>query len=136
MSEEKVDLVRAVLEAWNRSWREGDPDLALEMLDPDVVLDFSGNVFNPRVLKGHDGFRQLLAEVAEVWDEVIFEVEEFIPTADGVLTLVVARARGRTSGVAIEDRVAQLFTLREGKIARITTFRSEHEALEAAGLRE
>jgi hypothetical protein len=56
MSEEKVDLVRAVLEAWNRSWREGDPDLALEMLDPDVVLDFSGNVFNHGSSRGMTAF--------------------------------------------------------------------------------
>jgi ketosteroid isomerase-like protein len=106
------------------------------MLDPNVVLDFSGNVFNPRVLKGHEGYRQLLAEVAEVWDEVTFEVEKLIPTDDGVLTLVVARARGRASGVAIEGRVAQLFTLRKGRITRIRAYSDREEALEAVGLRE
>src|SRR5215207_5190403 len=131
MSQENVELVRAVLETWNRSWRDGDPDPALDMLDPDVVLDFSGNVFNPRVLKGHEGYRQLLVEVGEVWDEVTFEVEELIPTDDGVLTLVVARARGRASGVAIEERVAQLFTVRDGKISRMQAYSDRDEALEA-----
>jgi ketosteroid isomerase-like protein len=56
MSQENVELVRAALETWNSRWRNGDPDTALDMLDPDVVFDFSGNVFNPRVLRGHDGY--------------------------------------------------------------------------------
>jgi ketosteroid isomerase-like protein len=134
MSQENVELVTAALETWNSRWRDGDPDTALDMLDPDVVFDFSGNVFNPRVLRGHDGYRQLMAEVAEVWDEVTFEVEELFPTDDGVLTFVVARLRGRASGVAIEDRVAQLFTLRDGKITRMQAYSDREEALEAAGL--
>jgi ketosteroid isomerase-like protein len=136
MSQENVEVVRAALDAWNRSWRDGDPDPVLEMLDPDVVLDFSGYVLNPRVLEGHEGYRQLLAEVAELWAEVTFEVEEVVPTDDGVLTLVVRRARGRASGVAIESRVAQLFTLREGKITRMHAYSDREEALEAMGLRE
>jgi ketosteroid isomerase-like protein len=61
-------------------------------------------------------------------------VEELIPRDDGVLTLVIARARGRASGVTIEDRVAQLFTLRNGKIARMQSYSDREEALEAAGL--
>jgi ketosteroid isomerase-like protein len=136
MSQENVDLVSAALETWNRSWRERDTDPALDMLDPDVVLDFSGNVFNPRVLRGHAGYRQLLAEAAEVWNEITFEVEEPIPTDDGVLAFVRARLRGRVSGVAIEDRVALLFALRDGKITRMQTYSDREEALEAAGLRE
>jgi ketosteroid isomerase-like protein len=136
MSQENVEIVRAALETWNASWRDGDPDPALDLLDPDVVLDFSGNVFNPRILKGQEGFRQLMAEVVEVWDEVTFEVEELIPTDDRVVTLVIARARGRASGVTIEDRVAQLFTLRDGKITGVQAYADRAEALEAAGLPE
>ena len=133
MTEANVEIVRAALETWNRSWRGGDLGPALDVMDPDVVLDFSGNVFNPRVLRGHEGFRQLMADVAEVWDEVTFDVEELIPTDDGVLTLVVARARGRASGVAIEDRVAQVFTLRDGKITRVQAYADREEALATVG---
>jgi len=90
----------------------------------------------PAVLKGHEGYRQLLAEGAEVWDEFTFEVEELIPTEDGVLTLVVARGRGRASGEAIQNRVATLFIVREGKITRIQAYSDREAALEALGLRE
>jgi ketosteroid isomerase-like protein len=133
MSQENLDVVRAALESWNRSWRDRDADPALDTLDRDVVLDLSGNVFNPRVLKGHQGYRQLLTEVAEVWDEVTFEVEKLIPTDDGVLTLVIAHARGRASGASIETRVAQLFTLRDGKITRIHAYSDREEAFAALG---
>jgi ketosteroid isomerase-like protein len=130
------DLVRAALEAWNRSWRDGDVDAALEFLQRDVVLDFSRNVFNPRVLKGHAGYRQLLAEVGEVWGEVHFEIEELRPAGDDVVVaLVLARARGRTSGADTETRVAQVFRLREGKIAEIRAYADREEALRDAGVR-
>ncbi len=44
--------------------------------------------------------------------------------------------RGKGSGVAVDRPLATLYTVIDGKIVRITTFRTEQEALEAAGLRE
>jgi ketosteroid isomerase-like protein len=49
---------------------------------------------------------------------------------------VIAHARGRASGASIETRVAQLFTLRDGKITRIHAYSDREAALAALGLRE
>jgi hypothetical protein len=44
--------------------------------------------------------------------------------------------RGKGSGVPVDRPLATLYTLIDGKIARITMFHTEQEALEAVGLSE
>jgi ketosteroid isomerase-like protein len=40
----------------------------------------------------------------------------------------------RASGVPVDERVATVFQLREGRLHRMVVYRNRHEALEAAGL--
>jgi ketosteroid isomerase-like protein len=44
--------------------------------------------------------------------------------------------RGKGSGAPVDRSFAALYTVINGKIARMTTFRTEQDALEAAWLRE
>jgi ketosteroid isomerase-like protein len=44
--------------------------------------------------------------------------------------------RGRGSGVPFDDRLFDVYTLREGKIIHKREFRDRSSALQAAGLRE
>ena len=53
-----------------------------------------------------------------------------------ILAAVTETGRGKGSGVPVRRSFAMLYTVIDGKIARITGFPSEKEALEAAGLRE
>jgi ketosteroid isomerase-like protein len=55
---------------------------------------------------------------------------------DRVVVMALTSAKGTTSGAATEARVAHVWTIRGGKIARLQTFRNPDEALEAVGLRE
>ena len=43
---------------------------------------------------------------------------------------------GRTSGIAIPDTLALVYTLRDGLVVRQESFRNQAEALEAVGLSE
>ena len=43
MSEENVEVARQILGAWN----SGDIEGAVEVLDPDCVIDVTARVFNP-----------------------------------------------------------------------------------------
>jgi ketosteroid isomerase-like protein len=43
---------------------------------------------------------------------------------------------GATSGIPIDMELAHLYTLRDGKAARVVEYMDRNEALEAAGLRE
>ena len=65
------------------------------------------------------------------------EVEDIRAAPDGrVVSLIVQRAKGRSSGLTMEMKTAQIATLRDGKVTRIDNFEDRAEALEAAGLHE
>ena len=55
---------------------------------------------------------------------------------DRVIVPFIEQGLGKASGVEIEQRPAFVCALRNGKILSLTEFRTEAEALEAAGLRE
>jgi ketosteroid isomerase-like protein len=44
--------------------------------------------------------------------------------------------RGRESGVSVDQRFAQVWTLQDGAVTRIESYLNPAEALEAAGLSE
>ena len=44
------------------------------------------------------------------------------------------RGRGRGSGVEVDSRFYEIYTLRDGKIVRVDEFAERSEALKAAGL--
>ena len=53
---------------------------------------------------------------------------------DCVLATVRLRGRGRGSGIEVDARFFDLYTLRDGKIIRMDQFAEESEALAAVGL--
>ena len=75
-------------------------------------------------------YTELLAE----WDGLVSEPGQITELDGGDQFLVEEtwRARGRQSGVDVEMRAASIFTIRDGKIARVRYFGSMDEALEAA----
>jgi ketosteroid isomerase-like protein len=62
--------------------------------------------------------------------------EEFIDAGDQVVVTVHYTGRGRGSGVPFDDRLFDVYTLREGKIIRKREFRDRSAALDAAGVDE
>jgi ketosteroid isomerase-like protein len=130
MSQEKVEIVKRVLEAQLR----GDIDGMLENMTDDVVIDASRRVLDPIVLEGHEGFKSFIAFLREAWANQRLEPEEFIEVGDQVVIPVRVVSTGRGSGMTIQARAAWVNTFRGDKIARLTVFQSRAEALEAVGL--
>jgi ketosteroid isomerase-like protein len=132
MSQENVEIVRRCQEFWAR--RDFSP--ITELLDPDMVIDLSRNVFNPDVYRGYDGLRHFVDAIDEMWDEFEVETKELLDAGDQVVSAVRVSAIGR-DGVEVDMQVFQIWTLRDGKVVRVTGgYRDRAEALEAAGLRE
>ena len=133
MSEENVELVRAHIEAW----RAEDAPRALAFLDPHVVLDVSRTGGIDSAFHGHEAIAEFFRRYAGTFEDYRWEIERLTDLGSGAV-LAVSRetGRGKGSGVPVDRPLATLYTVIGGKIARITTFRSEREALEAAGLRE
>jgi ketosteroid isomerase-like protein len=53
-----------------------------------------------------------------------------------VIAVVRTSGRGKGSGMAIDQTLTHLWTLRDGKAIRFDGYSTKQEALEAAGLRE
>jgi ketosteroid isomerase-like protein len=130
MSQENVEVARRAHEALN----SGDIDELVTICHPDFQLDMSDRVLNPATYHGHDGIRQFYAEVEEVWERYIWEVDELRDDGDIVVSLLRTRGKGRESGVEIDRKTAMIWTIRGGKALWMRFYREPEKALEAAGL--
>jgi ketosteroid isomerase-like protein len=130
MSRENVEIVRRAF-AFGMQGR-GDPDEALADFDPGVIL----NSVEQGTSSGHDAVRGNLERWQSAWDEVEATAEEFIDAGDRVVVRAYYRGRGRGSGVEVDARFYDVFTLRQGKIVQVDEFTERRKALEAAGLSE
>ena len=136
MSQENVEIVRRIFEAVARR----DAESTLALYDPEVEIDnVSGFLTGmaQRLYSGHDGLRAFNRELREAFEDVETNCEELIDAGERVVSASQYRARGRGSGIEIDGPVQfGVWTIREGKIARVAWFDSREDALEAAGLRE
>jgi ketosteroid isomerase-like protein len=81
--------------------------------------------------------RRLNAVFSEVLEVSWFSPQEYIDAGDQVIVVLRWGGRGRISGADVEERdEAWIFTVRGDKVIRVKEYRSQAEALEAAGLRE
>jgi ketosteroid isomerase-like protein len=124
MSQETVEIVRRFLIA--------DVDEAMTFADPDIVW----NPIEELPTQGHDAVRASLARWKAEWDDYEVLPEEFVDRGDRVLATVRVRGRGRGSGVEIDARFYDLYTLRDGMIIRMDQFTERSQALDAVELGE
>ncbi len=59
-----------------------------------------------------------------------------IDAGEHVVSIYTYGARGRRSGLPVEERFASVWTIRDDKVVRVQWFTQPAEALEAAGLSE
>src|SRR5882724_1549358 len=119
MAQENVEAVRRVLET-PVSPRFSDAELE-RLFQPDVHLDLTVREVNPATYDGYEGVRRFLRDLFEIWDEWSFtQPFELVPAGDDrVLAIYQLSGRGRSSGVVVEMPVYNVFTVREGKVARM-----------------
>ena len=137
MSQENVEIARRSFEAFNRTFKEGTPDL-YETLDPEVEWVPMSALLMRTSYHGHDGVRQWIEEMKRDWTTFEVRPERFVDVGDeGVLVLGAWRAQGR-KGEALLDipQAAWLVQYQKGLLVRLRTFTDRAEALEAAGLEE
>jgi len=133
MSEENVEIVRAVIDAWNR----GDIDGWLDQATPDFVWIPAGPAAVERsVYQGREEVREAMAGGSETWEEFRFEESDIRSVGESVVWLGRVHAKGRASEVELDQEFAIHAVVRDGRLARTEGYLSRAEALEAAGLSE
>ena len=128
MSEENVETVRRAWQAYMRR----DNEAALAFYHPEAELrhPLDGSLY-----QGLDGVRAFFSDWHAAWSELLAnDVEELIDAGNEVIAVMRIRARGRSSGVVVERREWDVWTLRDGKLWRLRIYATEADALEAAGL--
>ena len=133
MSQENVEFVRRGVEHVERTGR-----LSPEDVHPDFVWEtttFRGGML-PRVCVGVDEANRWLAEWFESFENWSLDIEEVHEVGDQVVAILRQRANARHGGPEVEMRFAQIWTLRDGRAARMEMYADPDEALEAAGLSE
>jgi ketosteroid isomerase-like protein len=127
MSGENVELVREGIEAFNR----GDIDWLLERIDDDFVFDWSRSRSPLRgVYRGTDGIAGFMREQWNSFEEFVIEPREFIDRGRHVVVPLTLRARGR-QGIAVSADNTQVYTVENGRVARVALYQETDEALEA-----
>jgi uncharacterized protein len=101
----------------------GDTDYVLTLLDDDIVVHECDHVPYPGDHRGKDGFMKLAEAFHATW-EITSELGlEIFPAGDEhVLTRVRFDAIGKATGKSMTVRIAELYRIKDGKLADIDVF--------------
>ena len=137
MSEENVEVARRFVDALNAFLRgKISSEAWLALWDEEAEFYPLRAQLEGESYSGHDGLMRFVAELAEDFEEVRFEVEETRDAGEQVVGIGRFRARGRTSGLDLNVPFGAVQRVRRGKIVYARLFSVPAEALEAAGLKE
>jgi len=133
MSQENVDIVRRGFEHFRVT---GGP--LPEILAPDFVWDMSTFRDWPeqRTYEGADGTRQFLEDWTSAFDDWRITVEALHDAGEQVVAVCRQSGRAKATGMPVNMRLAQVFTLRDGLQTRMEMYADVAEALKAVGLAE
>ena len=133
MSQKNVELVRLAVDATNRR------DLATL----DAIWSEEGEFHSTfaasegRVFRGRQGIRDYFDTLGDVFDDMRIEIEEITDVGEDRLVVELrVSGRGKGSGVNVEQRNGQVWTIVDSKVARIDSYMNSTDAFEAVGLSE
>jgi uncharacterized protein len=130
MPDSNIDRLRAGYEALS----SGDYESVRELIDPEIVLMDRPEVPDARTYLGYEGMLSTLRDTSDSFEGFRLDPEQFFENGDRIVAVLSMTGRGRASGVPVEERIAHLWTLRDGLAVELQAFTDPADALEAAGL--
>jgi ketosteroid isomerase-like protein len=131
MSQENVEVVRAVFEAWNTE----NMDALRELYHPDAILRMPEGWPEPGPYVGRDAVMRQWEQQRETWDaDALKLISDFLGTADRVAVRFIWQGAGYGPEANIE--ATNVFMVRKGQIVYQEFFWDHAEALETLGLSE
>jgi uncharacterized protein len=120
-----VELVRGIIQALNR----GDLDAMLGHMHPDFEWTPLETSPVARVYRGRAQVRRYVEDWLGTFESLRLELEDPTQVADRVVVEVRGHGRGRASGVELETRFCQVWTLREGTAVAMEEHATREQAL-------
>ena len=130
MAETNVDRLRAGYEALDR----GDVDTVRAFIHPEAEMHDRPEIPDATTYVGWDGVVLSLRASRETFEDFHFVPERFFEHEDKIVVIIKMVGKGRTSGVPVEERIAHLWTIKDGLAVSLQAYTSSEDALEAAGL--
>lgn len=128
MTESALAVVRGMWDAFRR----GDFKEALAAYHPDVEWD-GRNIPDGVLGRGHAAVVDHAVRWAAIWHDLTIDLEELHETEPGVV-IAYTRERGHSqAGVVMDERHAEGYLVRDGKIVRRVGFSDPREAEAAVG---
>jgi len=129
-TEENVEIVRRGFDALKENGVEG----LLPLIHPDFEATTPpGLATEPDTYRGRDGVQRYFDSFYEAMEDIYFEGHEFTAIGDKVVVDFTLHATGRSSGIPVELRAFQVWTLTEGTAIGLELFPGRDEAMAAAG---
>src|SRR5919197_781364 len=133
MSEENIQTLRDVLDAYNR----GDKAAWTNLMDPELETVPLSTWPEPGPFIGPDAAWDFYKQFEETLAlREAYELTELIGAGNRVFICQEAPMRGQASAAEVGFKLWAVFTFRSGRVIRTQWFGERSEALEAAGLRE
>jgi ketosteroid isomerase-like protein len=108
-------------------------EAAAPLLDPG--FEIVGTVIGTeQAYRGIDGFREFMLDWLAPWDEYRSEVAQTIDRGEQVIAIFRISGRRDGSAQALEGAGAWIWTVTDGKVARIVGYADPDEALRVAGI--
>jgi ketosteroid isomerase-like protein len=130
MSQENVEIVRGMYEAFNR----GDVASAMGSLHPDAELHQPPEVPDADSYYGRDEWARGFGLWLSAFDEPRFEPQETTELGDWVIMRVLVAGRGKSSSVESTAEFFHAWSVLDGKPHRCFVRSTRAEALKAVGL--
>ncbi len=132
-SSEHVALLRRFYESFN----QGDLDSVLELCTEDVEVYKDPEVVEmvaAMTPRGQELVAQYLRGWLDSWGDYHARPQKFLQSGQEVAALTQLRARGKNSQFEIEGDMADVFTLRDGRISRLRLYVERAVALSSLGI--
>jgi ketosteroid isomerase-like protein len=129
MGQPRAELVREIIDAFNRA----DVAAFLARVHPDFEWTTLENSPVAGVYKGHHEVRNYLEDWLATFEGMWLEIDEVTEAGDGVLAVVHGHARGRGSGIEVENHYCQLWTLQDGAAVSMQEYSTREQALAGLG---
>jgi ketosteroid isomerase-like protein len=132
VSRENVEIVRRAFAEFERGnfW-------VPEFFDPNVrVVWLEALPVGEPESVGLEGLSRGIKRWMEPFEHVTTRAERIIDAGDQVVVIAAWRGRGKASGVDTEWRYGGVWTVSDGKVTSLVSYRDPAKALEAVGLSE
>jgi ketosteroid isomerase-like protein len=132
-----TDENRHVLREGLAAINSGDIDRIVDFVDPQFEVTVPAELSaEPDIYRGREGIRRYFETFQDAMEDIHFEAERSWEAGEHVVVSFRLTARGKQTGIPVEQRAVFVWTLREGRAIAVHAFASLPQALASVGLDE